>query len=79
VLIDVTVMGGPPLFSFTNSPMLNDMQILQTYEIGAVVRLNGAPDTLLVAHDGPGAIVMFWPDRLGILQEHTFPILQSSI
>jgi hypothetical protein len=59
--------------------MLNDMQILQTYEIGAVVRLNSAPDMLVVAHDGPGAAAVFWPDRLGIVQEHTFPILQSSI
>jgi uncharacterized protein YodC (DUF2158 family) len=74
MLIDVTVMSGPPLLSFTTSPMLNDMQVLQSYEIGALVRLNsGGPDMLVIDYADPGTVVVSWLDRAGAVQEHTFP------
>ena len=73
--MDVTVMSGPPLLSFTKSPTLNDMMALQTPEIGSYVRLNsGGPPMLVVHHDGPDAIVVSWPDRFGDTHRRTFPI-----
>jgi uncharacterized protein YodC (DUF2158 family) len=68
------VISGPPLLSFTTSPILNDMKNLHSYEVGARVRLNsGGPEMLVVDLAESAAVVVSWRDRNGRVHERTFP------
>jgi uncharacterized protein YodC (DUF2158 family) len=73
-LVPVIVMRGPPLLSFTTSPIWNGMKSLHPHRVGARVRLNsGGPEMLIVDLVGSTAVVASWCDRNGRVHERTYP------